>query len=131
MNNCAFIGRCGKDGVTRFTESGKSVTGWSLAVDTGWGDNKQTTWIDCSAWGDRFEKVAEYILKGNQIGVVGAIGTREHDGKTYVTLNVREITLINNKPKDGATSDEKPRSKPPREPAMAGADDFEDSNIPF
>lgn len=97
MNSCNFIGRIGRDAQTRFTANGKSVAGWSLAVDTGFGQNKTTTWVDCSLWGDRAEKLAEYIRKGDRIGVTGEIGTREHDGKTYVTLNVRDVTLLGDK----------------------------------
>lgn len=97
MNNFAAIGRIGKDAVTRFTGGGKPVTGWSLAIDRGFGEQKQTVWLDCSWWGERGQKVAEHIKKGDRLGVVGEIGTREHDGKTYVTLDVRDVTLLGNK----------------------------------
>lgn len=101
MNNCNFIGRVGRDAVVRHTQGGKAVTGWSLAVDRGWGDNKQTIWLDCSWWGDRGTKVADYITKGSQLGVVGELGTREHDGKTYVTLDVRDVTLVGGRQDSG------------------------------
>ena len=126
MNNCTFIGRIGRDAVTRFTAAGKPVTGWSMAVDTGFGDNKQTTWLDCSGWGERYSKIAEYIRKGDRIGVAGEIGTREHEGKFNVTLNVREVTLLGEK-RDGAAT------KPARTSAQiekADADEFGDE-IPF
>lgn len=136
MNNFSAIGRIGRDAVTRYTQAGKPVTGWALAVDTGWGDNKQTTWLDCSLWGERGEKVAEHIRKGDRLGVVGEIGTREHDGKTYVTLNVRDVTLLGDK------REEAPRqqsSRPARQSApqrqapqqSAPMDDFSDDQIPF
>ena len=106
MNLCTFIGRIGKDAVTRHTPSGKAVTGWSVAVDSGFGDSKQTIWVDCSLWGDRGGKVCDYIRKGDRIGVSGELGTREHDGKTYITLNVREVSLLGDK-KEGS-------AQPPR-----------------
>jgi single-strand DNA-binding protein len=102
MNSFTGIGRIGKDAQVRYTQSGAAVTGWSVAIDTGFGDKKTTTWLDCSAWGERFTKVAEYIRKGDRIGVTGEIGTREHDGKTYVTLNVRDVTLLGDKREAGA-----------------------------
>jgi len=123
MNQFNGIGRIGRDAVTRHTANGKPVTGWAMAIETGFGDNKQTTWLDCSLWGDRGEKVAAYIVKGDRIGVCGEIGTREHDGKTYVTLNVRDITLLGGKKDKPAES----RS----DPQKAVVDDFEDSSIPF
>lgn len=116
MNNCNFIGRVGKDAVTRHTQAGKAVTGWSLAVDKGWGDRKETIWLDCSLWGERGEKLAQHITKGSQLGVTGELGTREHDGKTYITLDVRDVTLVGGKPE---------RQSAP-EPRHKAADSFDD-----
>jgi single-strand DNA-binding protein len=124
MNNCTFIGRIGRDAVARYTPNGKAVTGWSLAVDTGFGDNKQTTWLDCSLWGERGPKVCDFIKKGDRLGVSGEIGTREHEGKTYVTLNVREVTLLGDKRDSG--------ERPARARQPATAADMEDpDSIPF
>lgn len=124
MNNCSFVARIGKDAVVRHTQNGKPVAGWSIAVDTGFGDNKKTLWIDCAFWGERSTKVAEYIRKGDRIGVCGEIGTREHDGKTYVTLNVRELTLLGNKDGNKEGGKDKPS------PAEHGGA-LEDDSIPF
>jgi single-strand DNA-binding protein len=131
MNNFTGVGRIGRDAVVRHTTNGKAVAGFSLAIESGFGDNKQTTWLDCSAWGDRFAKVAEYIKKGDRLGVSGEIATREHEGKTYITLNVRDITLLAPK------RDEHPAGSksPPRGTTTTGnasqADGFEDDDIPF
>jgi single-strand DNA-binding protein len=102
MNNCNFIGRAGKDAETRFTPAGKAVTSWSLAIDSGFGDAKQTIWLDCSAWGERFQKVGEYIKKGSQLGVAGELGTREHEGRTYLKLRVDNVTLCGAKQEGSA-----------------------------
>lgn len=125
MNNFSGIGRAGRDAVTRHTQNGKAVTGFPLAIDTGFGESRQTTWLDCSAWGDRFSKVCEYIKKGDRVGVVGEIGSREHDGKTYVTLNVRDITLL------GAKREERAKESGAKARAPSERDDFEDDEIPF
>ena len=93
MSNFKELVRIGKDAVTRFTHAGKAVTGFSAAFDNGWGDRKQTVWLDCSVWGERGEKLAQYLTKGSLVLVEGDIGTREHDGKTYLTLDVREVKL--------------------------------------
>jgi single-strand DNA-binding protein len=130
MNACNFIGRVGKDAVLRHTQAGKAVLGWSIAVDRGFGDNKQTIWIDCALWGDRGSKIADYVRKGDRIGVCGELGTREHDGKTYLTLDVRDVTLLGNK----TDRDESPRdlSKRQNKPDSApAADPLADDEIPF
>lgn len=128
MNVLNSIGRVGRDAVTRHTQAGKSVTGWSLAVDHGWGDNKQTVWLDCSLWGDRGERLAQYITKGSQLGVTGEIGTREHDGKTYVTLNVRDVTLVGGRGESGGRAQSPTQRQAPQQSA---GDDFPDDAIPF
>lgn len=137
MNNYNAIGRVGRDAVTRYTQAGKAVTGWALAVDKGWGDNKQTVWLDCSLWGERGEKLAQHITKGSQLGVTGEIGTREHDGKTYVTLDVRDVTLVGGRQEGnggGSNSGAPARQRPARatDNVAAGGDSFPpDDDIPF
>jgi len=128
MNVCNFIGRIGRDAECRYTQGGRAVAGWALAVDTGFGDNKTTTWIDCSLWGERAEKLAEYIRKGDRIGVTGEIGTREHNGKTYITLNVRDVTLLGEK-RDASPK----RQDQQRQPAQHAdaSNGFVDDDIPF
>lgn len=137
MNNFSAVGRIGRDAVTRFTQAGKAVTGWALAVDSGWGDNKKTTWLDCTLWGERGQKLAEHIRKGDRLGVVGEIGTREHDGKTYVTLDVKDVTLLGGKQEgqSGGTSSRKggheQRERPQRATDNVPRDEFADDEIPF
>ncbi|KRG65201.1 hypothetical protein ABB26_05195 [Stenotrophomonas humi] len=136
MNNLNAIGRVGgKDAVTRYTQAGEPVTGWSMAVDSGYGDKKQTIWIDCSAWGKRFEKVAEYITKGVQLGVTGELGTREHEGKTYITLRIADVTLVGGKQESSGNQQQAQRpARQQQEPAQQSAPpsgDPLDDDIPF
>lgn len=123
-----YIGRVGKDAVTRHTSGGKPVTGFSVAFDSGYGDAKQTLWFDCNAWGERYEKLAEYIKKGDNIGVAGEIGEREHEGKTYKTLRVSDVKLLGNK-REGAQASQRQTRGP--QSAPASAETFDDDSIPF
>jgi single-strand DNA-binding protein len=129
VNNYSVIGRVGKDAVTRQAGS-TPVTGFSLAVDSGWGDKKQTIWLDCSLWGARGEKVAEYITKGSQLGATGELGTREHEGKTYLTLKVENVSLIGGKSEGGERS-ARPQRQESAPQQQAAADDFDDEPLPF
>lgn len=129
--NFSDVGRIGKDAVTRFTGKGEPVTGFSMAVDSGYGDKKQTLWMDCSAWGKRWEGVAPYLVKGAQVFAQGELGTREHEGKTYLTLRIADLKLV------GGKGESKPESSAPRQrqgsapaPAPAGDDPFGD-DVPF
>jgi single-strand DNA-binding protein len=124
--------RIGKDAVVRSTAGGKLVTGFSAAFDSGWGENKKTIWLDCSAWGDRFENVAPYLLKGSLVMVCGDIGTREHEGKTYITLDVKDIKLTGKPQSDqsSAARQPAPRSQPTQTNTPPNYDNF-DEKIPF
>lgn len=137
MANFKDVCRIGKDAVTRFTQGGKSVTGFSAAFDTGWGENKKTHWLDVSGWGERYEKVAQYLTKGSQVLVEGDIGTREHDGKTYLTLTLSDLKLIGGKQEGqgggsgGSRGGAPQRERPQRATDNHPKDEFADDDIPF
>lgn len=137
MSNFKELVRLGKDAETRHTQGGKVVTGFSAAFDTGWGDNKKTVWLDCSWWGDRATKVVEYLTKGTQIVVEGDIGTREYEGKTYITLDVREVKLVGGKPSAQSARDDRSSGGGTGGGGGGGrnqsapVDDFSEDPIPF
>lgn len=128
MNVCTFKGRIGRDAETRHTQSGKAVTTFPLAVDVGWGENKSTLWLDCKIWGDRGEKLAAHLVKGTSPTVSGELGTREHEGKTYVTLNVREVDPEWQRREQ---TQDRQQAAPRQQQRKAPADDFQDDDIPF
>lgn len=123
------VGRIGKDAVTRFTQGGDSVTGFSLAMDNGFGDKKQTLWFDASGWGKRYESVAPYLLKGSQVVVCGELGEREHEGKFYKTLRLLTLDLVGGK-SDGEKRQES-RGGGGHAPVQAEEGPFPDDDIPF
>ena len=93
MNVFTASGNIGRDAEVR-NAGGTSVAGFSLAVKSGYGDKAQTVWVDCSLWGKQAESgLVQYLKKGQFVVVTGELGTREHEGKTYVTLRVNNVTL--------------------------------------
>lgn len=93
MKQITIAGRTGKPGTLRNTDKGDAVLSFSLAVDDGYGENKTTMWFDCSLWGKRAASLEPHINKGTAMTVVGDLGRREHEGKTYLTVRVSELTL--------------------------------------
>lgn len=129
------VGRIGKDAVVRNTGNGDAVTGFSLAMDNGWGDNKVTLWFDASGWGKRYEGAAPYLIKGAQVFVSGELGEREHEGKTYKTIRLNDLQLIGGK-KDGQSErTQRQESSPAQSRELSYGDGpgggFDDSDIPF
>lgn len=93
MNLLCVSGNLGKDAEVR-NAGGTAVAGFSVAMKSGFGDKAQTIWLDCSLWGKQAESgLVQYLKKGQFVVLSGELGTREHDGKMYITLRVNQVTL--------------------------------------
>lgn len=130
MKQITITGNIGKDAVTRAIQAGDKVTSWSVAVEERNGQEKRSIWFDCNLWGNRGEKLAQYLTKGGKVSVSGELSTREHEGKTYLTVNVDRVTLAGVKPECDRDGYQEPRGGAGK-PSPQGRDDFEDSSIPF
>jgi single-strand DNA-binding protein len=105
MKSITIAGNIGKDAVTRTTNAGDKVTGWTVAVEERNGQEKRTIWFDVSIWGKRGESLAQYLTKGGKVAVSGELSTREHEGKTYLTVKADQVTLMGGR-QDGERRDE-------------------------
>jgi len=99
-----IIGNLGADPEMRYTPSGRPVTQFNVAVNqstknqqTGeW--NEETDWFRVSVWGDRAERAAENLRKGNKVFVEGRFKTREfegRDGQKRTSLEITADSLVN------------------------------------
>jgi single-strand DNA-binding protein len=122
MKNLTIAGNIGKSAELRNTGNGDTVAGFSVAVDDGFGDKKRTLWFDCSIWGKRAETLAPMLTKGGKVCVTGDLSTREHEGKTYLTLRAADVTL------QSARQDDAPRTEAP---ARRSIHDDLNGDIPF
>lgn len=134
MNSLNFTGRIGKDCEQRFTANGDAVTSFAAAFDSGFGDKKVTTWVNCSIWGKRGEAVSPYLTKGSQIAVSGELTNREYtdkEGHKRYSLDVRvnDVTLIGGKPETSPVTQQNAR-RPASSPQPSGVEDMGD-DIPF
>ena len=83
MHTIILVGRITKDAEMRFTNDGKQVSNFDLAVDDGFGDNKQTIWFKCSVWGKRAESLTQYLTKGLSVTVSGRLSHNEGNPRTW------------------------------------------------
>ena len=124
MNVCIFSGRLTKDAETRYTQSGKCVCSFGLAVDTGFGDNKKTVFLNCSVWNK--EALAQYLTKGKPVIVHGEYTEREWQDKDgnnrkAAEIIVREIEFQQGQPKgDNQGGADQPQGAPRQQPAARG-----------
>ena len=98
MNNVSLIGNLTKDPVIKVAGDAK-VANFTLAVRR---TADKADFINCVAWRKTADLIEAYVKKGQQIGVIGSVETRNYDGadgkKVYVTeVNVREVTLLSRK----------------------------------
>lgn len=145
MNVFTVSGNLGRDCRVNQTQSGTAVAGFAVAAKSGYGDNEQTIWVDCSIFGNRANSLSPYLVKGQQVVVSGELGTREHEGKTYITLRCNDVSLVGGKPQSAAQPQQPQRQPAPQQPAPQqgfnqpsgqpapqpqGFDDFSD-DVPF
>ena len=102
MKQITIAGNIGKDAELRSSPNGDKVAGFSVAVEKRANGEKGTQWFDVSIWGKRAGALASYLTKGSRVCVVGDLGTREYEGKTYLTVRADQITLMGGGKRDDA-----------------------------
>ena len=86
INKAILMGRLTRDPELRHTGAGTPVCSFSIAIDNGYGENRQTDFINCVAWNKTAEFVCNYFGKGKMIIVIATRTWEGQDGKkNYVT----------------------------------------------
>lgn len=130
MKAITIAGNIGKDATVRRTQGGDAVTGWTVAVEERTGQDKRTLWFDVTLWGKRGEALAQYLTKGSKVAVCGELSTREHEGRTYLTVRAEQVTLLGGGQRqddDGYSPQARAADRAQRPPA----DDLDADLIPF
>lgn len=88
---CELV-RIGRDAELKTTQSGKIVMSLNVAYDVGYGQNKQTQWLQLSMRGQQAEKLCEYLTKGKQIYIeADGVRVEEHNGKAYLKAELKSV----------------------------------------
>lgn len=95
MNIAVLMGRLTKSPELKTTPNGVSVTSFSIAVDRGYGDNKQTDFINLVAWRQTAEFICKYFTQGSKILVEGSIQTRKYQDSNGNNRTVFEVVANN------------------------------------
>ena len=144
------IARLGRNAETRYTASGEPVVQLALAFTLRNGTEEITTWVDASFWGKRAQNIAQYMLKGQQIGIdldnvhLQHYTNRHNQPATKLVGRVVDVTLHDRKNSNSdaapatapATTAAPPAPRPPAPPATAAgtapvAPPLPDEDIPF
>lgn len=131
MKNIAIMGVIGRDAQLRQAGS-ENVCSFSVAVDDGFGQNKKTLWFDASLWGKRAVSLQQHLTKGKSVAVSGELSTREHDGKTYLTIRVNDLTFARGGQQQSGGYDQSQQQPVEGYDYAPGATPgFDDTEIPF
>lgn len=76
-----------------------SVARFTIAVNTGFGENQETHYIDCVAFGKQVETIRNHVAKGKQIVVKGRLTqnrweSKDDEGNTRTRSKI-EVRLDN------------------------------------
>lgn len=93
INTVALVGRLARDPENRRTQSGTSVTSFTLAVDAG--KDREAYFIDCVAWKGTADFVSSYFCKGMKVAVAGRLSTRIWEDKTGNKHKATEVVALN------------------------------------
>lgn len=104
FNEIKIIGHVGKDAEVKEI-SGKKVISFSVAYSEKRDNNESTTWFNVNGWGDRWEKVSQYVKKGTAVLVSGRFYLQTgKDGKSYPSININDLVLLGGKSSTDNTS---------------------------
>ena len=106
-----IIGNLGSDPEMRYTPSNRAVTQFNVAVNQSTKNQQtgewveETDWFRVSVFGDRAERAAEQLRKGNRVFVEGRFRTREFEGqdgqkRTSLDVTADNVISLEKRPRD-------------------------------
>jgi single-strand DNA-binding protein len=112
LNIVVLSGRLGKDPEIKQTSGGKSVASFSIAVDTGFGQSKKTSWFNVEVWDKTAEAVAKYVTSGKRVSVVGSLvedtwqDSSTGQKRSKIKVNASRVDIIDFADKDEPVSND-------------------------
>ena len=148
VNKVIIVGNLGRDPEVRYTPDGASIANVTIATTDTWkdkatGEKKEATeWHRVVFFGKLAEIVGQYLKKGRQVYVEGALRTRkwqDKEGQERYTTEIvaNEMKMLGSRegmsdapPREagGGAAGSRPAAAP--QPAASAFNDFED-DIPF
>lgn len=146
MNNWTGIGRTTKEIELKYSQSGTAIASFTLAVNRQFKNQngeRETDFIRCIAFGKTGETLAQYVKKGQQLGIEGRIQTgsyENNEGKRVYTTDVvvNQFTFVSeNKGQqstnmNNSTNNTNQSQQAPQVPKSDGQQiDISDEDLPF
>jgi len=86
--------------------TGKAILKFSVAVAKGYKKEDGTNWFNCVMFGDRAEKLAQYLTKGTKVIIEGSVQLGSYEGNDGVKHYTTDV-FVNNVEMLGGSKEEK------------------------
>ena len=127
LNKVTMMGRLCADPELKHTQSDVPVTSFRIAVERNYANQdgeRETDFVDVTAWRGTAEIICEYFCKGRMIAVNGRLENqrwKDRDGNNRVTVGiVAESVYFADSKRAGEDEDDGRGRKPNRKPAAKG-----------
>lgn len=139
LNRVVLVGRLTRDPELKYTPNGVAVANFNIAVNRPFknanGEN-EADFIQGVVWRKPAENLANYMKKGNQIGVDGRIQTRTYEGQDGKTVYVTEVVadsiqFLESKSQDNQQSQKNPPQNNDPFKGQGQPIDIDDGDLPF
>lgn len=136
INNVTLIGRLTRDAELRYTPSNVAVAQFNLACNRNFKNQNgeyDADFINCVMWRQQAENFVNWVKKGNLVGIIGRIQTRNYEGtdgkRVYVTEVIAESFQLLEKRDNSANQNSMTEQMPP---SLQGTTlNIEDDDLPF
>lgn len=138
MNNWTGIGRTTKEIELKYSQSGTAIASFTLAVNRQFKNQngeREADFIRCIAFGKTGETLAQYVKKGQQLGIEGRIQTGSYENqqgqRVYTTdVVVNQFTFISEQKQRADTYNNQVQQQPNLQ-NQGQQIDIDDQNLPF
>lgn len=136
MNKVIMMGRLTKDPDVRYTQAGKAVAGFSIAVDRRFKSEgqPQADFFNCSAFGKTAEFIEKYLRKGIKIALAGEVqnDNYEKDGvKHYGTKIIVDQVEFAESKRNSSDEPERPAQTTQADEGFFNIAEGIDDDLPF
>lgn len=95
MNQVSLVGRLAREPEVFYSQAGKAVAKYCLAVPKRSKDETGADFINCVSFGKIAETIGNHVTKGQQIGVTGRIDTGKYTTREGSTRYYTQVIVPN------------------------------------
>ena len=135
LNVVVLQGRLTDHPELKQTNGGLDICRFTIATDSGYGENKKTSFVGCTAWRKTAEFISHYFKKGDMIGVVGMLyqnkyTTKDGESRSTLEVTVTEASFMGSPKKEEPAEEQKPLYTESNAPKFEDINP-DDGDLPF